>query len=176
MAQMDFDIVGIILRWMHILAAIALFGGTIFQRLALVPAARELDDAQHARLAAAIRAKWSRVVMVAILFLLVSGVVNFMLTIKLFKAEAAEQKLPAIYHALIGIKILLALAVFFIASALAGRSEGTQRFRDNLSKWLTVNLILATMIVCISGVLRSTHSAPNKPASAATSLPPSGSR
>ena len=39
MAQMDFDIVGIILRWMHILAAIALFGGTIFQRLALVPAA-----------------------------------------------------------------------------------------------------------------------------------------
>jgi uncharacterized membrane protein len=166
---MEFDILGILLRWMHILAAIALFGGTIFQRVALVPAARELDDEQHTRVAAAIRARWSKVVMAGILFLLVSGIVNFMFTIDLFKAESADKKLPAIYHALIGTKILLALAVFFFASALAGRGEATKRFRGNASKWLTVNLVLATIIVCISGVLRSTHTAPNKPEPAATS-------
>lgn len=170
---MEIDIVGILLRWMHIFAAIALFGGTIFQRIALHPTVGELDAEQRGIIAAGVRRRWSKVVMIAILFLLVSGLTNYMLTVGAFKKLAAVDpayKLPAFYHALWGIKVLLALVVFFIASVLAGRSEGTKRFRENAGKWLTVNLILATIIVCISGVLRSTHTGPNvkPPASAAS--------
>ena len=156
---MEIDYLGILLRWMHIFAAIALFGGSIFQRVALVPASKELAADQRQRLGDAVRRRWSRVVMLSILFLLVSGLVNFVLTINLFKA--AGLKAPTLYHVLWGTKVLLALVVFFFASALAGRGAATQKFRDNAGKWLTVNLVLATLIVAISGVLRSLHTAPN---------------
>ncbi len=161
---MEIDIVGIVLRWMHIFAAIALFGGTIFQRIALHPTVGELDAAQREIVAAGVRRRWSKVVMIAILFLLVSGLTNYILTVRNFKALGAvnpDDNLPPLYHALWGVKVLLALVVFFFASVLAGRSEGTKHFRENAGKWLTVNLILATIIVGISGVLRSTHTGPN---------------
>jgi uncharacterized membrane protein len=170
---MEIDILGIVLRWMHIFAAIALFGGTIFQRIALHPTVGELDAEQRALVADGVRRRWSKVVMVAILFLLVSGLVNYILTVKAFKALGAvnpDDNLPPLFHALWGIKFLLALVVFFFASVLSGRSEGTKRFRENAGKWLTVNLVLATIIVCISGVLRSTHTGPNvKPPANVTS-------
>ena len=41
---MDLDILGILFRWMHILAAIAAVGGTFFIRLALLPSLAELPD------------------------------------------------------------------------------------------------------------------------------------
>ena len=97
--------------------------------------------------------------MVSALFLLISGTINLLFTIRLFKPP--NEPLPAYYHMLFGIKFLLALVVFFLASVLAGRSEGTRTFRENASKWLTINLIVATILVCISGVLRSTHTGPN---------------
>jgi hypothetical protein len=85
--------------------------------------------------------------------------INFILTMKLFKA--ADVVMPRFYHPLFGIKFLLALAIFFLASMLAGRSQGTQKFRDHAARWLTVSLVLATLVVAISGILRSTHVAPD---------------
>ena len=166
---MEFDYLSILLRWMHVFAAIALFGGSIFQRVALLPAGKELAADQRQRLSDEVRRRWSRVVMLSILFLLVSGFVNFVLTINLFKD--AGLKAPSLYHVLWGTKVILALVVFFFASALAGRGAATQKFRDNAGKWLTVNLVLATLIVAISGVLRATHTAPNEAVPRTSSSP-----
>jgi hypothetical protein len=58
------------------------------------------------------------------------------------------------YHPVFGIKFLLAFAVFFLASALTGTGKATQRFRDNRRYWLTVNMVLAILIVCLSGIMR----------------------
>jgi hypothetical protein len=63
---------------------------------------------------------------------------------------------------LFGIKFLLALAIFFLASVLTGHSARTQKFRDNRRLWLTVNLVLAVLVVCISGILRKSDP-PKKP-------------
>ncbi|MEK6246569.1 MAG: hypothetical protein N2C12_00220 [Planctomycetales bacterium] len=156
---MDIDIAGIVLRWMHIFAAIALFGGLIYQRVALIPAAQRLEEEPRKQLSEAVRRPWSRVVMVAILFLVISGFVNFARTSAAFKA--VDLKLPPLYHMLWGTKVILALAIFFLASALAGRGTATQRFRDQAAKWLTVSILLAVLVVAISGVLRSIHTAPN---------------
>ena len=65
-----------------------------------------------------------------------------------------EHKGDGLYHALIGTKIILAFAVFFIASALVGRSAGTQKFRDKSGSWMAVVLLLMAVIVGISGVLK----------------------
>ena len=55
----------------------------------------------------------------------------------------------------------LPLVMALIASALAGRSSGTQKMRDNLKFWLNVNLTMAVTVVLLSGVLRMTHVGPN---------------
>ena len=158
-------ILDIVLRWMHIFAALAAVGGMIFQRVALLPAVAELPDDFRQRLHAAVRARWARVVHAAILFLLVSGLVNFFGIIRNYTLEPY-------YHALFGVKFLVAFGVFFIASMLLGRSETAQRFQKNARYWLTVNLVLAVIVVGISGILKT---APKRPKVVATCRP-SGSK
>jgi hypothetical protein len=67
---------------------------------------------------------------------------------------AAAHKGDKLYHPLIGTKILLAFVVFFLASALVGRSAGTQKFRDQSGKWMTVVVVLSAVIVAISGFIK----------------------
>jgi arginine exporter protein ArgO len=83
--------------------------------------------------------------------LIVSGVYNFVARIK---SPAFDPEYKGLYHALFGTKVLLALVIFFLASALTGRSEALAKIRQNAKFWLTVNAVLAVLVVCISGVLR----------------------
>ncbi len=140
----------IIFRLMHMFAAITAVGGIFFMRLALLPAVSELPDEARQKLHTALRKRWSKVVMACILFLLVSGITNFVLTVKNKEIELAPY-----YHALFGIKFLLAMAIFFISSLLSGRSAAADRFRQNVRFYLTANMLLAIALVTISGVLRS---------------------
>ena len=146
--------IDVILRLMHIFAAITAVGGIFFMRLALLPAVDVLPDEASKQLHTAIRARWSKVVMACILFLLVSGMINF---INIVKAKD-EIELAPYYHALFGIKFVLAMAIFFISSLLSGRSAAADRFRKNTRYWLTINMLLAIVLITISGVLRSSKS------------------
>jgi uncharacterized membrane protein len=147
---MQFDWLAIVLRWMHILAAITAVGGTIFMRMALAPSVGILPDEQRKALHEQVRSRWVKFVMGAILFLIVSGLYNFFR--RLNAGIPADYKM--LYHGLFGIKFLLALVIFFLASALTGRAAALARFRQNAKFWLSVNLTLAVIVVCISGVLR----------------------
>lgn len=158
---MDLDYLGILFRWMHILAAITAVGGTIFMRFALLPAVAELPETVRKDFHEAVRSRWARPVQLSILFLLLSGVYNIISMLNEY--DVAKVRL---YHPLFGIKFLLALVIFFLASVLTGRSARTQKFRDNRRLWLTVNLVLAILVVCISGILRKSDP-PKKPVSAA---------
>jgi uncharacterized membrane protein len=72
-----------------------------------------------------------------------------------------------------GTKILLAFGVFYLASALVGRSQGTQRFRDNAAFWKTVIILLTAVIVVISGFLR-VDGARKKAVAETLMMPPGG--
>jgi uncharacterized membrane protein len=137
----------ILLRWMHILPAVTMVGATIFMRFALHPSLSTLPESQRKELQAAVRGRWAKVVMMSIAMLLVSGLVNTILV-------AGKYELPKYYHPLLGIKILLALVVFYIASKLVGRSAGAEKFREKAQFWMTVNVVLAVTIICIAGVLK----------------------
>ena len=65
------------------------------------------------------------------------------------------------YHALFGAKFLLALVIFYFASALVGRGQGTQWIRNARATWLSVTLGLALAVVMISGWMRQLHTGPN---------------
>jgi uncharacterized membrane protein len=145
LAQLDW--IAIVSRWAHILAAITAVGGTIFMRMALVPAAVALPDEERKKLHEQVRSRWVKFVMAAILFLLASGLYNFV--------QKNNQGLRPAYHMLFGIKFLLAFAIFFLASVLTGRSPAFAKMRANARFWLSLNMTLAIIVVCISGVLRA---------------------
>jgi uncharacterized membrane protein len=148
--RMEFDVVGLLFRWMHILAAVTAAGGTIFMRLALLPAMATLGDEPRKKLHEQIRSRWLVPVIVSIAFLLVSGLYNYVVMIQRYDLRALK-----FYHPLIGTKILLALGVFFIASALVGRGKATEPMRANRKFWLTLNAVLVVIVILISGVLRT---------------------
>lgn len=142
------EIVLLILRWLHIGAAIVAIGGAFFMRVALMPAAAStLDDATHSKLREALRGRWARIIQTCIAILLVTGGINFVMLAMPPKIE------PMPYHAIFGVKFLAAMGVFFIASVLVGTGQGMAKLRANRAKWLTVLLILAAVIVVLSGVL-----------------------
>lgn len=136
--------IDIISRIIHVLTAITLVGGSIFSLLVLLPAASGLDGQAHDGLAQRITARWKRFVHGGIALLLVSGFYNY------FRAMP-DHKGDGLYHGLIGVKMLLALVVFFIAAALVGRSAKLQSMRDNRRFWLQLLVFLAVLIVVISG-------------------------
>ena len=154
------DLLGIVFRWMHLLAAITAVGGTVFMRLALLPASEKLADEPRRILHEEVRSLWARPIQLSILFLLVSGVYNTISVMTTYDVAKVGY-----YHPIFGVKFLLAFVVFFIASALTGKGAFTQRMRDNRKFWLTLNLALAVTIVCLSGILRKSDP-PKKPVSA----------
>lgn len=148
------DIVSLLMRWMHILSAIALMGGTIFMRFALHPALGAIGSDQKQALQAAVRGRWAKWVMATSGFLLLSGIVNIVLY---SQAKEVDAKL---YHPIVGVKLLLALVIMFIASVLMGRSANAEKFREKTVFWLNVNLALAVAVVLIGGFLRTLHHPP----------------
>ena len=158
---MAVDTTLLVLRWMHIFASITLIGGLVYQRFVVLPAVGSLDEGARQSLASALRGPWSKLVMISTLLLLVSGIVNIIVIVKTFKPPDAP--LPRYYHPIFGVKFLIALAIFFLASMLAGRSEAAERFRRRARMWLNVTILLAVVLVALSNVLRGAHSGPNLP-------------
>jgi len=86
-------------------------------------------------------------VTIGIALFLVSGFYNYYRAIVQFK-------LDGLYHGLLGIKILLAFAVFFLGSALVGRSPRFEGIRNDSKKWMAILLLLAALVVAIAGFLK----------------------
>ncbi|MEI7781714.1 MAG: hypothetical protein WCJ18_07295 [Planctomycetota bacterium] len=158
----------LLLRWAHILAAIVAMGGLVFARFGLLPALLEFDSATRDRIHEAIRRRWLPWVIGAITVLLASGLANFLIFNGRVKAEGwgeGQWMRQTSYHALFGAKFLLAMVMFYFASALVGRGAGTQWIRNDRAKWLSVTLGLGIAVVLLSGWMRQLHTGPNTPAS-----------
>jgi uncharacterized membrane protein len=143
-------ILTIVVRWVHILAAVIAIGGLFHMRYVLMPAVREaLSDEEHQRLRKSVSSRWSRIVNIAIGVLLLTGFYNFF-TIGLEKSQGAPT-----YSMLFGIKFLLALAVFFISSALVGKAKVFDGMRAKAGMWMTINVMLGFLVILLSGWLKS---------------------
>jgi uncharacterized membrane protein len=159
------DVVNLVSRWLHILAAITAVGGTIFARFVVVPTLEPLSPDERSALHAAMRARWSKIVAAAIGFLLLSGLYNI-------GYLSVEYRLPRWYHPVFGVKFLLAMVIFMIASLLAGKTPAADNLRRNLKLWLNVNVTLAVLVVCLSGILRTADRVPKEAEAAADSSAP----
>ncbi len=146
--------IDLILRWLHILGAVTLAGGVIFWRCALLRATESLPDITRQEVGAAIRSRWSKLVMASSGLLLVTGLVNFMLLLQRYDLD--KTAFPGSkYHMLFGIKFLLSLGVFMLSALLAGRTAAAENLRRKERMWLNINVLLAIAVVCLGGLLRS---------------------
>ena len=136
-------------RVLHILSAIVLVGGLFYLRMIVAPrvATKSKGTAADAWFAGN-RAAWAKWVGITTTLLLVTGLYNFITIVKTYQLNTS-------YHMLVGLKILLALVVFFFAAVLAGRSGLAERFRENMKLWLSVCLVTAILVVIIGSVMRS---------------------
>lgn len=152
----------LVLRYMHILGAIALMGGTIFMRFALAPSIATLDDKSRQELHEQVRSRWSKFVMLAAALLLLSGIINMALVPMNYDFTGAVTK--GQYGMLTGVKFLLALPIFLFASFLTGRSPTAKKFQAQAPLWMNINLTLALLMVLIGGYLKFAQRTPKNDA------------
>ena len=141
--------VGVVFRWLHIAGAIAAAGGSLFALVVLRPAVLKLSPEARTALHDTLRPRFAMLIMVGIVALLLSGFYNYVVVLMPLHRDQ-----PA-YHGLMGAKILLAFVVFFLASALTGRSPAFARLRARRGLWMAVNVTLAMIIVLIGAILRA---------------------
>jgi hypothetical protein len=132
----------------HILCAIILGGGLFYLRSVLSPAGVTACFADR-------RSVWARWVAAASFLLLASGLFNFIVINRDYKA--AGESLPMTYHLLFTIKFVLGLFVMFVASILAGKTSAADRFRQNMPRWLNMAWTAVIAIVVIGALLRAHH-------------------
>ncbi len=134
-------------RIAHVGTAIVMAGGTAFTLWVLLPSLGALGESEKEQLGVGINQRWKRIVHIGILLLLVTGFYNYFQQIPKHKGDG-------LYHGLLGVKMLAAFAVFFLASVLVGRSAAFDGMRRNKSKWLGIIVLLVAVIVAISGFLK----------------------
>ncbi len=135
-------------RWIHVGTVIVLVGGSVFMRFVLLPSASQLSEDQHNRLRDLVMSKWRKFAGIGIGLLLLSGFYNYIVV------AIPQHKGDGLYAGLLGIKIILAFVVFFLISALTGRSKRLEGIRDNSARWLSITILLAAIIVAISGYVK----------------------
>lgn len=135
----------VVLRILHIISAMILVGGLFYTKVVLVPAGVDPYAGN--------RQVWARWVGIATLFLIVSGLVNFVNIMQL--ARASGTPLPRPYHILFGIKFLLGLFLMFLAAILSGKTALAEKFRQKMGKWLGVAWTVSLAIVIIGALLRT---------------------
>ncbi len=143
---MSIPLFDLVLRWVHILAAVIAVGGVFFMRVVLMPAARSLPDEAPDTFRQKLLARWRPVIHSCMGLLLLSGLVRIFTVVPLHKSQIA-------YHAALGIKVMLALIMFVIGAALVGRNPAFDEMRKSSAKWLLLSLALAVVVVCLGGFL-----------------------
>jgi uncharacterized membrane protein len=141
----------LLLRVLHIAAAIAAAGGILFQYVALRPALTSLDEARGAELRRRIADRWRPIVFASVAILLLTGLLNFLL---LRVPQYRGQPLAGLYHGLFGLKLLAALLVFHPAVMLVLPGHKGDVYRAKAGFWLSYMLVLLGLIVVLAAILR----------------------
>lgn len=150
-AQVDVSI--LVSRWFHFAAFIVAIGGTVFIRLVLHPAFQRGASEEAARsLREGVFRRWGRVLHTCIAVLLLTGLFN---TLVQFPRHPAIPGQMPLYHVVFGLKMVLVLALFFVAIAITGRSRTFESMRRRSPLWLAVSIALAAAIVLLSNVLKT---------------------
>lgn len=140
------DVLQVLSRWLHVGSAIVMIGGVVFWQFALLPAARTLNDSDRETLGNEVGRRWKFFVHGPITLLILTGIYNIV-------ARFQNGGPVVAWHMLVGIKILVALFIMFVLSALVGRSRALAPMRQQPAVWMSTVAILAAIVVLLSVIL-----------------------
>lgn len=132
------DAIAVLMRWLHISSVATLIGGMIFGRVAMSRAAEALSPDSRESLMDSAALLYRPLIFAAMGGLLVSGTYNIL----------TKLGHTPLYHALLGIKLLLVLHVFAVA-ILISRPHNPRRAR-----MMAGAAISGLAIIAISACLR----------------------
>ena len=135
-------VLDIVMRFLHILSAVALIGGALAWRLGMLPALEPLSPEARGKVGNAMAAAWRPFMFTAMGALLVSGIYHYM----------EIKNPPAAWHAVIGVKFLLVLHVFAVGFLVTGQN-GSDQNKDKRARQLTGIMISGVIIVALAAVL-----------------------
>jgi putative copper export protein len=141
----------VVVRWIHVTSAAVGVGAAAFVLWGLMPAAKPNGGAPAQPFTQVAYLRFRRLVHSALGLLLLTGVYNLFLVMP--RSRALGSLMP-VYHGVLGTKILLALAIFAIATATLSRSLDPERFRAGAPRWLTLCVVLALLVLFLSAVMR----------------------
>jgi uncharacterized membrane protein len=129
------EILTALMRWVHISSVVTLLGGIAYARWVMIPAARSLSPDARTALDESAAKHFRPAVFAAMAGLVFSGIFNYL----------SKPGHSVLYHALFGVKMLLALHVFSMAilvTAPKNARRGRQLFGAAISG-LAILLIAA---------------------------------
>jgi Ni,Fe-hydrogenase I cytochrome b subunit len=145
------DIISLFTRWLHIASAVVGVGATVMMRFIILPVLERLPNGGE--VLAQIRPGFKRLVHSAIGLLLLTGLYNYVVVAIPKVRVGREQGIETLarYHSVMGVKILLALALFIIAILLL---KPVPALEANRKTWLSVNVVLGLLILLLAAYLR----------------------
>jgi len=135
------DAINVLMRWLHISSVVVSIGGILYARLIVAPSIASLPAEQQETLGVAMAARYRGLLYLTMLFLLASGTYNIFMNLGR----------GPLYHALLGIKLLLVLHVFAVGFLIV-KPRNPKRAR-----MMTGIVISGVIIIAISAVLRQLH-------------------
>jgi hypothetical protein len=132
------DALFVVMRWLHLTSMATLVGGMLYGRLVMARSEEALAADARESLEARAAGAYRGLVVAAIIGLVVSGTFNLL----------TSPGHSPLYHALLGLKLLLALHVFAVALLI------TKPKNPRRTRMLTGTVISGLIIVAISACLR----------------------
>ena len=138
----------LLMRWIHVGSAIVLVGGLIFYRLVFVPAASKVfSEEELEKLREPLMRRWKMYIHPSILLFLISGFYNYLVVTRVLHEG------QGLYHALFGMKFLLALCVFALAIIMTSTMTWSEKLRKNQALW-SILVLLAITVALIGGYMK----------------------
>ena len=141
----------IVMRWLHVAAAVAGVGGTLMMRFVILPALSNLPNGGE--VLDRIRPLFKKLVHSAMGILLLTGFYNYLVVAAPKVKNMTEEGIAlfSAYHPVMGVKIILSLVLFTIAIMLL---MPVPSMHEKRKTWLTVNAVLGLAILLLAAFLR----------------------
>ena len=140
----------LVVRWLHLMAAITWIGGMLFIALVLVPVARRLSDpALRGRLLQDTGRRFRTIGWVALGLLLASGLATLWVRPHLLGAPRFHWKL-----ALVALALVLSAVHDFVLGPRAGRPGADPSLRVRASWVARLNVLVVLVVVLLGLALR----------------------
>lgn len=146
---MESDLVlPLVMRWIHMLSALTLVGGSVFLWLVYLPiSSRILSDEERARVREPLMRRWKLMSHPTIILFLVSGFYTYIAVTRL------QHEGQAVYHMAFGIKFIAAMVVFALTIVLTSTMEWSDKLRDSKALWWAFMASIA-VVVLLAGFMR----------------------